>query len=119
MIMSLIMNSCQCTLIADQAKLLVMFIDCVLMTGRGQMTMLYTLIRGQMSYTFFQLGGTCPPMSISWGQMSSYAIFHRGAHVRGGGGGGECPTLGYFTLLITRVIVLVHTSRTMYNLPMY
>ena len=22
------------------------------------------------------------------GQMSSYAIFHRGAHVRGGGGGG-------------------------------
>ena len=57
--------------------------------------MLCTLIRGQMSYTFFQLGGTCPPMSIAWGQMSSYAIFHRGAHVRGGGGGGggKCPTL--------------------------
>ena len=58
------------------------------------MTMLCTLIRGQMSYTFFQLGGTCPPMSIAWGgggQMSSYAFFHRGAHVRGGGG--KCPTL--------------------------
>ena len=39
-----------------------------------------------MSYTFFQLGGTCPPMSIAWGQMSSYAIFHRG-HMSGGGGG--------------------------------
>ena len=57
------------------------------------MTMLSTLIRGQMSYTFFQLGGTCPPMSIAWvgggwgGQMSSYAIFHRGADVRGG----KCP----------------------------
>ena len=69
MIMSLIMNSCQCTfsLISSLEIKLVMFIDCVLMTGRGQMTMLCTLIRGQMSYTFFQLGGTCPPMSISWG----------------------------------------------------
>ena len=53
------------------------------------MTMLCTLIRGQMSYTFFQMGGTCPPMSIAWGQMSSYAFFHRGAHVPGG----KCPTL--------------------------
>ena len=51
------------------------------------MTMLCTLIRGQMSYIFIQLGGTCPPMSIAWGQMSSYAIFHRGAHVWGGGVG--------------------------------
>ena len=64
------------------------------------MSMLRTLIRGQMSYTFFQLGGTCPPMSIAWGgrcphmpffiggggggHMSSYAVFHRGgAHVWG------------------------------------
>ena len=36
------------------------------------MTMLCTLIREQMSYTFFQFGGgggggTCPPMSIAWG----------------------------------------------------
>ena len=53
--------------------------------------MLCTLIRGQMSHTFFQLGGggTCPPMSIAWGQMSLYAIFHRGAHVGGRGGEGE------------------------------
>ena len=49
------------------------------------MNMLCTLIRGQMSYTFFQLGDTCPPTSIAWGggQMYSYVIFHRGAHVRG------------------------------------
>ena len=60
------------------------------------MPMLCTLIRGQMSYTFFQLGGggggggahvlLC---QLLGGQMSSYAIFHRGAHVRGG----KCPTL--------------------------
>ena len=33
-------------------------------------------------------GGTCPPMSIAWGQMSSYAIF-----IGGTCPGGECPTL--------------------------
>ena len=64
------------------------------------MTMLCTLIRGQMSYTFFQLGGTCPLMSIAWGQMSSYAIFHRGAHVRGGGG--EWPTLVLTTAIMIK-----------------
>ena len=51
------------------------------------MTMLCTLIRGQMSYTFFQLGGTCPPMSIAWGADVLICHFHRGPHVRGGGGG--------------------------------
>ena len=45
------------------------------------MTMLCTLIRGQMSYTFFQLGG--------------------GAHVPSyvnclGGGGGRCPHMPFF-----------------------
>ena len=50
--------------------------------------MLCTLIRGQMSYTFFQLGGGAHVLlcQLLGGQMSSYAIFHRGAHVRGGGG---------------------------------
>ena len=54
------------------------------------MTMLCTLIRGQMSYTFFQFGGgggahvlLC---QLLGGQMSSYAIFHRGHMSRGGGG---------------------------------
>ena len=61
------------------------------------MTMLCTLIRGQMSYTFFSVGGhmffyvNC--LGGGGGQMSSYAIFHKGAHVRGGGGG--CPTHSY------------------------
>ena len=51
------------------------------------MTMLCTLIRGQMSYTFFSwgahvllrqlLGGTCPHMP-----------FFIGRHMSGGGGGG-------------------------------
>ena len=50
------------------------------------MTMLCTLIRGQMSYTFFQLGAHVLLCQLLGGQMSSYAIFHRGAHVRGGGG---------------------------------
>ena len=53
------------------------------------MSMLCTCIRGQMSNTFFQSGGKCPPLSITWGQMSLYTIFHRGADVRGG----KCPTL--------------------------
>ena len=53
------------------------------------MTMLCTLIRGQMSYTFFQLGGG--------GHMSSYVNclggrcphmpFFIGGHMSGGGGG--------------------------------
>ena len=47
------------------------------------MTMLCTLIRGQMSYTFFQLGAHVLLCQLLGGQMSSYAIFHRGAHVRG------------------------------------
>ena len=50
------------------------------------MTMLCTLIRGQMSYTFSQLGAHVLLCQLLGGQMSSYAIFHRGAHVRGGGG---------------------------------
>ena len=54
------------------------------------MTMLCTLIRGQMSYTFFSVGGHMSSyVNCFGGQMSSYAIFHRGAHVRGG----KCPTL--------------------------
>ena len=53
------------------------------------MSMLCTCIRGQMSNTFLQSGGKCPPLSITWGQMSLYTIFHRGADVRGG----KCPTL--------------------------
>ena len=58
------------------------------------MTMLCTLIRGQMSYTFFQLGAHLLLCQLLGGQMSSYAIFHRGTNVRGGGGGGgACPTL--------------------------
>ena len=64
------------------------------------MTMLCTLIRGQMSYTFFQLGAHVLLCQLLGGQMSSYAFFHRGgggAHVRGGG---ECPTLTYKTLLL-------------------
>ena len=48
------------------------------------MSMLYTCIRGQMSNTFFQSGGKCPPLSITWGQMSLYTIFHWGADIRGG-----------------------------------
>ena len=51
------------------------------------MTMLCTMIRGQMSYTFFQLGGTCPPMSISWVGRCHHMPFFiggGGAHVRGG-----------------------------------
>ena len=51
------------------------------------MTMLCTLIRGQMSYTFFSWGHMSSYVNCLGGQMSSYAIFHRGAHVRGGGGG--------------------------------
>ena len=72
------------------------------------MTMLCTLIRGQMSYTFFLvgghmssyvncLGGRCPHMPFFIGG---------GAHVRGG----KCPTLVHkchptmivFTLTIDR-----------------
>ena len=55
------------------------------------MTMLCTLIRGQMSYTFFQLGAHVLLCQLLGGQMSSYAIFHRGADVRGG----KCPTLAF------------------------
>ena len=46
------------------------------------MTMLCTLIRGQMSYTFFQLGAHVLLCQLLGGQMSSYAIFHRG-HMSG------------------------------------
>ena len=59
------------------------------------MTMLCTLIRGQMSYTFFSWGAHVLQCQLLGGQMSSYAIFHRG-HMSGGGGGGgggKCPTL--------------------------
>ena len=49
------------------------------------MTMLCTLIRGQMSNTFFQLGAHVLLCQLLGGHMSSYAIFH------GGGGGGTCP----------------------------
>ena len=52
------------------------------------MTMLCTLIRGQMSYTFFQLGGTCPPMSIAWGGRCPHMPFFIGGTCPGGGGGG-------------------------------
>ena len=48
------------------------------------MTMLCTLIRGQMSDTFFQLGAHVLLCQLLGGQMSPYAIFHRG-------GGGKCP----------------------------
>ena len=41
------------------------------------MSMLCTLISGQMSNIFFSIGGKCPPLLITWGQMSSYTIFHR------------------------------------------
>ena len=45
------------------------------------MYILYTLIGGggggQMSNTFLESGGKCPPLLI-WAQMSSYTIFHRG-----------------------------------------
>ena len=54
------------------------------------MTMLCTLIRGQMSNTFFQLGGTCPPMSIAWGAHVLICHFSNGgggALVRGEMGG--------------------------------
>ena len=51
------------------------------------MTMLCTLIRGQMSYTFFQLGGNCPPMSIAWGGRCPHMPFFIGGHMSGGGGG--------------------------------
>ena len=43
------------------------------------MTMLCTLIRGQLSYTFF-----------SWGHMSSYV------NCLGGGGGGRYPHMPFF-----------------------
>ena len=52
------------------------------------MTMLCTLIRGQMSYIFSVGGHMSSYVNFLGGQMSSYAIFHRGgggAHVRGGG----------------------------------
>ena len=45
------------------------------------MYMLYTLIGGgQLSNTFFESGGKCPPLLIirGGGQMSSYTIFHSG-----------------------------------------
>ena len=45
--------------------------------------MLCTLIRGQMSNTFFQLGAHVLLCQLLGGHMSSYAIFH-------GGGGGTC-----------------------------
>ena len=50
------------------------------------MTMLCTLIRGQMSYTFFQLGGTCPPMAVAWGADVLICHFSVGGHMSGGGG---------------------------------
>ena len=66
------------------------------------MTMLCTLIRGQMSYTFFQLavgGGGAHVLlcQLLGGQMSSYAIFHRGGTCLGGGGG-KCPCQKVFIL---------------------
>ena len=48
------------------------------------MTMLCTLIRGQMSYTFLQLGGICPPMSIVWGGRCPHMPFFIGGHMSGG-----------------------------------
>ena len=52
------------------------------------MTMLCTLITGQMSNTFFQLGAHVLLCQLLGGHMSSYAIFHRGgSHVRGEMGG--------------------------------
>ena len=38
------------------------------------MSMLCTLIRGQMYNTFFQLGGKCPPLSITRG--ADVLIYH-------------------------------------------
>ena len=84
--MSLILNSYQCTLsliILLQIKLK-MFNDCVLMRGRGQMSMLCTLIRGQMSNTFFQLGGKCPPLSITWGDRCPHIPFFIGGQMSEG-----------------------------------
>ena len=86
MIMSLIMNSCQCTF-SLQIKL-EMFIDCVLKNGRGQMTMLCTLIRGQMSYTFFQLGAHVLLCQLLGGGRCPHMPFFIGGTCRGG-----CPTL--------------------------
>ena len=56
------------------------------------MSMLCTCIRGQMSNTFFSIGGQMSTPVNHYGggggQMSLYTIFHRGADVRGG----KCPT---------------------------
>ena len=51
------------------------------------MTMLCTLIRGKMSYTFFLLGGTCPPMLIVWRADVLICHFSKGGTCPGGGGG--------------------------------
>ena len=55
------------------------------------MTMLCTLIRGQMSYTFFQLGGYMSSYVNCFGGRCPHMPFFIGGHMSGGGG--KCPTL--------------------------
>ena len=62
-----------------------MFIDCVLMNGRGANDHAMHFDYGaNVQHLFFQLGGTCPPMSIAWGGTCPHMPFFIG-------GGGTCP----------------------------
>ena len=67
-----------------------MFIDCVLMNGRGANDHAMHFDLGANVLHLFSVGGAHVLLcQLLGGQMSSYAIFHRGAHVQGG----KCPKL--------------------------
>ena len=59
--------------------------------GGGKCPPIVFLEGANIHHYAFVEGDNYPPLSIAWGQMSTHAIFHRGADVRGGGGNVRLP----------------------------
>ena len=56
--------------------------------GGGKCPPIVVLEGANIHHYAFVEGAIILPCQLLWGQMSTHAIFHRGADVRGGGGGG-------------------------------
>ena len=59
--------------------------------GGGKCPPIVFLEGANIHHYAFVEGAVILPCQLLGGQMSTHAIFHRGADVRGGGGGGKCP----------------------------
>ena len=57
--------------------------------GGGKCPPIVFLEGANIHHYAFVEGAVILPCQLLGGQMSTHAIFHRGADVRGGGGGGE------------------------------